>query len=97
MAGIATTGQKTVGATAARLTATTGQPMLYGCKLSVSTSGKCYYGFASDVTTSTGFYINGVAEIAAKDCEFASDIYLISDTASQQIAYSFPNQTVTIS
>ena len=97
MAAISTIGQKTVGTSAVRLTATTGQSILRGIRLSVSTSGNCYYGFSSGVTTSNGFYISGTAEIHPADTEFLSDIYLISDTASQQIAYSIVGQTATIS
>jgi hypothetical protein len=97
MAAISTVGQKTVGTSAVQLTATAGQSIRRGVRLSVSTSGKCYYGFSSGVTTSTGFYIPTSTEIHAADADFLSDIYLISDTAAQQISYSIVGQTATIS
>ncbi len=97
MAGLSTIGQKTVGVTAVRLTATTAQAMPNGVRLSVVTAGKCYYGFSDAVTTADGFYINGSAEIHPADCQYLSDIYLISDTALQQISYSVVGTTATIS
>lgn len=94
-----TIGQKTVGTAAVQLTADTAAattPIKHGIKFSVPTSGKCYYGPVG-VTTSTGFYINGVAELSPADFEYIGDVYLISDTASQQVSFDIPGQLVTIS
>ena len=96
MAATSTIGQKTVGTSAVQLTSTAGQLIARGVRLSVSTSGNCYYGFDNTVTTSTGFYISGTAEIHPADCQFLSDVWLISDTASQKISYSIVGQLATI-
>lgn len=95
-----TIGQKTVGTSAVQLTANATAAttrIKHGIRVSVPTTGKCYYG-PSGVTTSTGFYVNGVAEIHPADFEFIGDIYFISDTAAQQIAFDIVGQPgVTIS
>ena len=93
-----TVGQKTVGTSAVQFTATsTNAAPLYGIKLSVSTSGKCYYGYSSGVTTANGFYINGVAEIHPGSFSNFNEIYLISDTAAQSVTYEVVGQAITIS
>ena len=93
-----TVGQKTVGTTRVQFTtATTNAPLLYGVKVSVSsTTAKVYYG-GSDVTTSNGFYINGVAEIHPASFSDSSTIYFVSDTASQAVSFEVVGQSITIS
>jgi hypothetical protein len=98
MAITSTVGQKTVGTSAVQLTSDTTAAttaIQRGIKFSVPTTGKCYVGPAA-LTTSTGFYINGVAEIHPADFAFVGDVWLISDTAAQQICYDIVGQTVTI-
>lgn len=92
----ATVGQKDVGTSEVRFTATTGQAINTGIKLSVSTTGKCYYRYETGVTTANGFYINGVAEIHPASCSDPSTIYLISDTASQKVTYEVVGQAINI-
>lgn len=92
-----TVGQKTVGTSAVQLTSAASTTRIdRGIRLSVATAEKCYYGPVG-VTISTGFYINGTAEIHPADFDFIGDIYLISDTASQVVCYAVVGQTVTIS
>jgi hypothetical protein len=83
-------GQLTVGTSAVQLTANTNRPY-NGIKVSVSTSGKVYYG-PSTVTTANGFYISGVAEIHPAAFTSLSDIYFISDTASQKVSIEIVGQ-----
>ena len=100
MAATATIGQKTVGTSAVQLTADATAAVTrfqYGCKLAYSGTAKVYYGFSSGVTTSTGFLISNVAEIAPADCQYVGDVWFISDTAAQALSYDIVGQTVTIS
>ena len=94
-----TIGQKTVGTSAVQFTATTtNAPPQFGIKLSVSsTTAKVYYGYANTVTTANGFYINGVAEIHPASFSNFSEIWFISDTASQGVSFEVVGQSITIS
>ena len=80
-----------------QFTTATGQVPLHGIKLSVPTTGKCFYSFSSGITTENGFYINGIAEIHPASFADFSTIYFISDTAAQSVSYEVVGQSITVS
>jgi len=95
-----TIGQKTVGTSAVRFTATTGQSLQgsYGIKFGYAGSNSVFYGYTSAVTTGTGFpLVAGYAEVSPAECDDPSTIYLISDTAAQQVGYVVVGKAITIS
>lgn len=101
MAITSTVGQKSLptAGTAVQLTADSAAAttaIARGIKLSYPGTGKAYYG-PSGVSATTGFYINGVAEISPADFQFLGDIYLVSNTNTDTVCFDIVGQVVTIS